>query len=269
MNYTIRPLNTGSISSNPRTYLYHHSVHNFYKDKLDQNVDGPCFCFLVCGENEKILVDTGMSDTERANKYHHPGSVQGPGQAIYEQLDALKIGCEEITRVIFTHLHWDHVYYSGLFTKAKFYVQRKEYEYALDPIALYHKSYEDKAIGIAHKQFEGCDLTLLDGEAEILPGIRVYPSPGHSVGHQCVEIDTEEGTYTVVGDAIFTLDNLKPIPEIHYSVTPAARYVDINDWWYSVERILSRIVDVDHVLATHDATLVERVKERPVWGKKA
>ena len=268
MNYLIRPLDTGMVTSDPKTYTYHHTVHRFYKDKLNEITENPCFCFLVYGGDKKILIETGMADTERANKYHHPGSIQGEGQAVYEQLAALGIDCSEITHVIFTHLHWDHVYYCKRFVNAKFYVQRTEFEYAQHPIPVYHKSYEDKAIGIQEKQFDGLDFTLIDDEMEVLPGIRTYLTPGHSVGHQCVEVDTEDGTYTIVGDAVFSLDNLKPVPELHYSVTPVARCVDINDWWYSAERIVSRMGDLDHVLATHDAGLKERVKNQPVIGGK-
>lgn len=266
MNYQIRPLNTGMVVSDPKTYYYHHSIHRFYKDKLGDTIQAPCFAFLITGGDYRILVDTGMSDTERAGKYHHPGSVQAPGEAIYEQLKKVGIGCENITHVIFTHLHWDHVYYCKRFVNAKFYAQRKEYEYAQKPIAIYDKSYEDKAIGIPEKQFDGLDITLIDDEEELLPGIRTYLTPGHSVGHQAVEVDTADGAYTLVGDAVFTMDNLKPIPEIDYEVSPVARYVDINAWWYSAVKIKNRMVDLDHVLATHDANLLERTKTQPVFG---
>lgn len=266
MNFKIRPLNTGMVTSNPKNYTYHHSVHKYHSDCLDEIWKCPCFCFLVYAGDEKILVDTGMADTERAGKYHHPGSIQEEDQAVYRQLEALGISCEEITRVIFTHLHWDHVYYCGKFVNAKFYVQRKEYEYSCHPIPIYHKSYEDPAIGIDRKQFDGIEFEFIDDEAEIIPGIRTYLTPGHSVGHQCVEVDTEKGTYTIVGDAVFALNNLDPIPEIHYEVTPVARFVDINDWWNSAVKIKERIVDIDHVLATHDISLKEKIKQTPVFG---
>ena len=44
----------------------------------------------------------------------------------------------------YTHLHWDHVYYTPMFKNAKLYAQRKEYEFALNPIPLYYKSYADQ-----------------------------------------------------------------------------------------------------------------------------
>ena len=51
-------------------------------------------------------------------------------------------------------------------------------------------------------------------------GVRVFETPGHSIGHQSVEIDTAAGRYICCGDAIFIMDNTKPIEEIHYDITP-------------------------------------------------
>ena len=89
----------------------------------------------------------------------------------------------------------------------KLYAQRKEYEFALNPIPLYYKSYEEPHLGI-HPQWEGREFVLLDGECEVLDGISVYPTPGHSVGHQTVVVNTKEGQFHCCGDLIFTYDNL-------------------------------------------------------------
>ena len=70
-------------------------------------------------------------------------------------------------------------------------------------------------------------MELLEGEAEIMPGVRVFETPGHSIGHQSVEIDTATGRYICCGDAIFIMDNTKPIEEIHYDITPPNRFSDI------------------------------------------
>mgnify|MGYP000641763391 CR=1 FL=1 len=67
------------------------------------------------------------------------------------------------------------------FTNAKFYVNKKEYEFAMDPIPLYYKSYEAPQLGIT-RPFEGIKMELLEGEAEIMPGVRVFETPGHSIG---------------------------------------------------------------------------------------
>ena len=151
------------------------------------------------------------------------------------------------------------------YTIGVLYAQRKEYEFAMNPIPLYYKSYEYKDLGI-EAPFIGVKFELIDGEAEIVPGVRVYPTPGHSPGHQAVEVDTKDGTYHCVGDAIFLLDNLKPVPQIHYDLTPTARFANIVEWWESVREIKRRCPDVKMVLPAHEPTLIERFKETPVLG---
>ena len=75
--YTITPINTGMVNSNKANYLYHNSTHKYYD--VEGNIQLPVTVFLVQSEDKKILIDTGMSSTEIANKYHHPGSVQPEG----------------------------------------------------------------------------------------------------------------------------------------------------------------------------------------------
>ena len=86
--------------SNKANYLYHNSTHKYYD--VEGNIQLPVTVFLVQSEDRKILIDTGMSSTEIANKYHHPGSVQPEGYAIYEQLEKMGISCDEITDIIYT-----------------------------------------------------------------------------------------------------------------------------------------------------------------------
>ena len=189
-NYTIKPIITGYTNISKGTHLYHHSVHKFYD--VEGYTELPVTIFLVQGNGKNILIDTGMSNTEIAGKYHHPGSYQPEGKAVFEQLETMGMSCGDIDTIIFTHLHWDHVYYLNKFPNAKLYVQKSEYECAVNPIPLYYKSYEYPVLGLT-PQFDGRDFTLLEGECEIFDGIGVYLSTGHSVGHQTITVNTKDG----------------------------------------------------------------------------
>lgn len=262
--YTITPINTGMVNSNKANYLYHNSTHKYYD--VEGNIQLPVTVFLVQSEDRKILIATGMSSTEIANKYHHPGSVQPEGYAIYEQLEKMGISCDEITDIIYTHLHWDHVYYTPMFKNAKLYAQRKEYEFALNPIPLYYKSYEEPHLGI-HPQWEGREFVLLDGECEVLDGISVYPTPGHSVGHQTVVVNTKEGQFHCCGDLIFTYDNLKPCPDIFYDITPPSRFVNIVEEWHSIEELKKRAKSQEFILPTHAPEMIDLINSGRIIGK--
>ncbi|MCR5372135.1 MAG: N-acyl homoserine lactonase family protein [Solobacterium sp.] len=264
--YTITTLNTGIVTASKRNYLYHNTTHKFYlKPDEDDTAYLPVACFYVEGGGRKIMVDTGMSSTEIADKYHHPGSVQNEGQKVTDQLASIGVDPAEITDIIFTHLHWDHVYYLSAFPNAKLYVQRKEYEYAKNPIPLYYKSYEDPRLTIEpriHPQWEGREFVLLDGEAEVFDGISVYPTPGHSVGHQNVVVHTRNGDYHLAGDLIFTLDNLKSVPEIGYEITPPSRFVNINETWNSIVELKNRAASPEFVLCAHAPEMLELVGKK-------
>ena len=262
--YTITPIITGFTNTNKAQYLYHHSVHKYYD--TEGSVKLPVTTFLVQGNGKMIMIDTGMSNTEIAGKYHHPGSEQPEGYAIYEQFAKRGLDPADITDIIFTHLHWDHVYYLDRFKNAKLHANRKEYEFALNPIPLYYKSYEYPALGI-EPQFKGREFTLYDGEAEIYEGISVYPSPGHSIGHQTVTVNTTEGVYHCCGDLIFTFDNLKPIPEIFYDITPPGRFLDIVESWHSIADLKKRAASQDFILPTHAPEMIDIANSGRVFGK--
>ena len=265
MGLTVRPINTGFVTTIPKEYLYHHSVAAYLPHIPDKRIEMPCFAFLVEGGEKLLLVDTGMAWTERANKYHHPNSHQPSGMSIVEQLAKIGYKTKDIDIVVFTHLHWDHIYYMNEFTHAEFYVNEKEYEFALNPIPLYYKSYEHPALGIS-RPFEGIKMNTISGETQIMPGVRVFETPGHSPGHQCVEIDTKDGSYICCGDAIFTLDNINPIEEIHYDLTPPGRYANIIETWKSIALLKERVAHTDLLLPCHEASLLERVKAKPIFG---
>ncbi|WP_320128543.1 N-acyl homoserine lactonase family protein [uncultured Sphaerochaeta sp.] len=262
MNYTITPINTGFVSTNKATYFYHNSVHKYYD--VVGNVNAPVAVFLVEGNGKKILIDTGMCDSATASKYHHAGSVQPEGFAIQDQLAKMGMDCSEITDIIFTHLHWDHVYNINHFPQATLYVQKTEYEYATNPIPLYYKSYEFPELGL-NPPFSGREFVLLEGNVEVFEGISVYLTPGHSVGHQNVIISTKDGEYHCCGDLIFTFDNLKECKEMHYDITPPGRFADINGLWASIRDMKAR-VSQEFILPTHDPLILEYIEQHRVLG---
>ncbi|MFZ7133176.1 MAG: N-acyl homoserine lactonase family protein [Eubacteriales bacterium] len=262
---TVRPINTGYVTTIPKEYLYHHSVTKYYPEVSDQRIEMPCFTFLIEGGEKLILVDTGMSWSERASEYHHLNSRQPEGMAIYEQLEKIGYHTEDVDIVIFTHLHWDHCYYANKFTNADLYVHEIEYATAINPIPLYYKSYEHPKLGIT-RQFQGLDFIKVSGEVEIAKGVRVFETPGHSPGHMSVEVDTEKGCYICAGDSVFVPDNLKPVPEMHYNLTPPGRFYDIIKTWKSIELQQHKMQDASFILCCHDAELEEIIKKTPVLG---
>jgi N-acyl homoserine lactone hydrolase len=129
-----------------------------------------------------VLVDTGMID-----------STPELDAAWGVRFDPEKIP-RDVACVINTHLHFDHCGGNRLFAGVPIHVQRAEREAARQP---------DYTIP-EWAEFEGVTYVEHDGEAEIVPGVRVLPTPGHSPGHQSVLVDTEDGLVVVAGDVGYT-----------------------------------------------------------------
>jgi N-acyl homoserine lactone hydrolase len=96
--------------------------------------------------------------------------------------------------VINTHLHFDHCGGNRLFAGTPIHVQRAEREAARA---------EDYTIP-AWVEFEGATYVEHDREAEILTGVRVLSTPGHTPGHQSVLVDTDDGLVVLAGDVGYT-----------------------------------------------------------------
>lgn len=244
MNYTIRFLQTGY------QYLDKGNYATFRKG-TGTILEMPVFSFLLEGGGRRILVDTGMSDTEHSVRYHHDGR-QEEGQAIHLQLEKLGFSCDAIDTIIFTHLHWDHCYNLEHFPNARLIASRKEYEFAMDPLPFYWASYEyPPATGLT-PPFAGRKFDLTEGEEEIYEGIRVIPTPGHSPGSISVLVDTVAGPYILTGDLMFLRENMEPDPEHGWPFMPPGRFCNIIEVWHSMEKVLSLAPSHDHVLMTHD-----------------
>ena len=307
MNYKIRPLNSGYIPTKPLEYWYHFSCSKYIEkygltNELDQLPD---FTFLIEGGDKLILVDTGMSWNEHADKYHHGPSMQRPGvDDIESRLAQAGYKPEDVDIVIFTHLHWDHVFYIEKFVNARFIVNEVEWNYAHNPVSLHFKSYcrpiickdgdvtykdqfiapydiVDEAAGInVPARFE-----TVRGEVEIVPGVTVFESFGHSPGSMSVMVQTEKGPYFCVGDAVFVMGNIDApqdmVEKLHYDICPPGRYVDMVAAWQGIREFLRRCnrAGVDpykHLLLAHDVILSAAVEayeadhnnQLPVIGTK-
>lgn len=207
--------------------------------------------FLVFSEDEKVIIDTGPSAPSMTAKFHKPVS-QTPEQTLEVQLRQLRTGFDEIKIVINTHLHWDHCYGNSRFKKARFYVQKREMDYARDPLPTSAQMYEARQEGIV-PPFEGIDFELLEGDMELAPGIRVMLTPGHTPGIQAVCVQTREGMYIIAGDTIPLFENLN-VPD-HDPLIPSGNFIDLKEYFTSLDRIKAL---GGTILPGHDPKVMEK-----------
>jgi N-acyl homoserine lactone hydrolase len=158
------------------------AVH--YGDVLVEGERWPGFLHVIDHPGGRVLVDTGLIDsTPELDREWSPRFDP----------DAIP---RDVACVINTHLHFDHCGGNRLFAGVPIYVQRIEREAAK----------EDDYTVPRWVEFDGARYVELDGEAEVVPGVRVVPTPGHSPGHQSVLVETYEGLVVVAGDVAYTWD---------------------------------------------------------------
>ena len=181
----------------------------------------PILSTAIYSEAGKVLVDTGVADPEWVNKEIAPFH-----QAKDERMEvALKNGLgwnpEEVDVVINTHLHHDHCANNSLFKNARFIVQRREWDYAFNPLAIHKSIYAQEYFGKGAVNY--FSWVHVDGEEEIMPGVKVFLTPGHTKGHQSVLVNTAEGPLCVAGDACNLVENIEGMlpPSITTSIEEA------------------------------------------------
>lgn len=251
-NFVITPLRTGTIIVDKGQYITRGI-------DVGKHVPIPATAWYLTDGSHKVLVDTGMCRTELAD-WHHPGSCQAAGEAIQDQVRALGVDPADIDLIVFTHLHWDHCHNVDQFPNARLMVSQAELDWARKPHPLYYKSYEDARVGQV-APFQGKEFETVTGEAELVPGIAVFPTVGHTPGHQSVAVETTEGTHVITGDACFAYVNLeRASPTLRFTIM--GRVIDLLAAWRSLEVIAERAAVV---LPAHDET-VFALRSYPLVG---
>jgi glyoxylase-like metal-dependent hydrolase (beta-lactamase superfamily II) len=167
-------------------------------------------CLLIHTGRHNILVETGIGDKFDA-KF---GDIYGVDHSrrLPDELRKLGLDLEDIDIVINTHLHFDHCGWNvrcadgklvPTFPRAKYFVQRGEWEDAHNPTERNRASYIKDFFAAAEAQTE-----LLDGDAEIVPGVRVEVAAGHTRCMQCVHVESEGETAFFPSDLVPTAAHL-------------------------------------------------------------
>ena len=251
---SIIPLNVGSSRSD-------HSMATLRK-KLGVVRDNRFCAYYIEGAEKRILVDTGPSDQEHALKWHKEiNPAISPDQNIVVALDRIGVKAEEIEIVLLTHLHYDHAFNLKEFKNAEIYVAREELSYALMPLPPHYFSYENWKIGLTPYFISSIErMKILELEPqEVFKKITMIPTPGHSLGHMSVVVETSQGPYVICGDAAIIRENLVGDPARHVPYTMVGLYMDFVATWKSLETI-DKIVggDVSRVLPGHDPSVFEK-----------
>ena len=203
---TISTISDGAITL-PGSLSFDTSMPSSELDKILKDFDlskdeltRECNLTLYESGTKKVLFDAGAGID----------FLSGMGTLI-DSLDAIDLSTDDITDVVFTHAHPDHIWgvlddFDDLtFQNANYHMGRTEWEYWFDPETV-NKVREDRvamAVG-AKRRLEAVEenINLFDGNDEIIDGIKALLTPGHSPGHMSFEVGKSSQKALIIGDAL-------------------------------------------------------------------
>ena len=180
--------------------------------------DLPCYAYLLDDGTTRVIVDSGPDAAASAELYE----VRGDGRAaILAALAAAGLEPESVDVLVHTHLHQDHVQNDALFPRAQVVVQGRELDEAVacevrclalsgrararlaagsyrrsQAAGLWYVGVSDWLAGVGDR------LRRVDGRVDLLPGLTLVPSAGHTGGHQSVLVQTGDGPVCIAGDVV-------------------------------------------------------------------
>jgi len=174
--------------------------------------------------------------------------------------------------VVNGHLHFDNIGGKGLFPGVPIFVQQTEWDVAHAGGATYRADRVDFDV-LDWIDFPGANYRRVDGEHEVVSGIRLFPTPGHTPGHQAVLIETDQGLAVVAGQLPYDHVEWEWIRTEHSMLhgatgDPLQNVVVGDPETYLASAI--RLVELDprHVHFTHDPIAWRQRDEpplAPIW----
>jgi N-acyl homoserine lactone hydrolase len=187
-----------------------------------------------------ILVDTGVGwPTELLKEWKIVNRHAADVLAEHDLSPA------DVRIVINSHLHFDHCGQNAVFKHAPFYIQRSELD----------RARSEKSDVSEWFDFAGARFELVDGDAQIAEGVRVVATPGHTVGHQSVIVDTPDGGAVMIGDAAYTADIYQQADNADLSKW-RGQYSDRDAWSDSLHKLHG--MQPHSVHFCHDTKVVSR-----------
>jgi glyoxylase-like metal-dependent hydrolase (beta-lactamase superfamily II) len=186
-------------------------------------------CFLIRHPKGMLIWDAGLGDKIAENKSGIDDSANGVHLSVAvklaDQLKALDLTPADITYVAFSHFHFDHTGNAGLFAHSTWIVNRAELAYAQQmpvPFGI------DPGIAAATKEAK---MQMIDGDYDVFRdgSVRILKTPGHTPGHQSLEIKLKKsGTVLLSGDLYHLRDSRKfrLVPPINYERADTLASID-------------------------------------------
>lgn len=207
--------------------------------------------FVVLGESRTILVDTGSEDKSLLGAFE--ARNLRPPILLLEQIG---IHREEITDILLTHAHWDHIGCISQFPNARIWIQTREFDHVCSLLSDGREAFINgyravDASALVEIKKQG-RVVLIKGDREILPCLwALAVENGHTPGSQFVAIKTKAGIVVLGGDNAYLYENIDK--EI-----PIGATLNRKNSKRAIRRMLNVASFPDLVIPGHDPEVFER-----------
>jgi glyoxylase-like metal-dependent hydrolase (beta-lactamase superfamily II) len=194
----VEALNVGWISSPAAVYRQ--------GEDPSVRIRFPVPAYLIETDSERILIDAGLHPGAVADPAAFYGPAAGMFELEQEQSVAELLDMDTLTRIVLTHLHFDHAGALSLLPPSvPLVIQRREWEAAHDRAAVKRNFFYPRDYAAA----EDRELVLVDGDHDLLGdgSVELLLTPGHTPGHQSVRVGEKLVIGADVGHFAVTLDD--------------------------------------------------------------
>jgi len=225
----------------------------YYRYQAYGEPDGPqrldYFFWIVRRPDETILVDTGF-DPEVGRRRGRTCLIE-PAEAMAQ----LGVGPETVSRIVLTHLHYDHTGNLDLFPDAELLVAARELDFWFGPLARraqFAHAVEASELGLVLAAVDAGRVRRLEGGEEIAEGVHAVFLGGHSPGQIALGIDARHGWVVLASDALHFYEELE-------RDRPFGVLADLAEMYeaYDTLRELSGAPGA-HLVPGHDAEVMTR-----------
>jgi glyoxylase-like metal-dependent hydrolase (beta-lactamase superfamily II) len=225
----------------------------------DEKIDSIYAMWLIRGGGRNILFDSGFH-RERWFKVWTITNYLRPDEAV----KLAGIQPEEVTDVVISHAHWDHMGGIDLFPKATVWIQKEEFHYytgdAWQPGGQHGGIDAEDAAELVRVNTQG-RLRLVDGDnVEIFPGIRAYTGGRHTYGSQYLRVEGNP-PFVLASDNCYLYRNLA-----EHKASDTFSKADYPANIKNQERMIQLAGSPDRVIPGHDALQFQKF---PTQGRVA
>jgi glyoxylase-like metal-dependent hydrolase (beta-lactamase superfamily II) len=224
----------------------------YWNEGWNEDIERNYYIWVIKGKGENIIVDTGTAVTTAEKK-----KLKGYINPV-EVLARIGVNGSNVSKVIVTHIHFDHVggieMFPKAFPNAAYYVQKKEFDFwTKHPVAKRRPflAVSDEQANKTFAALKGTNkLKLITGDQKIMPGIELLLAPGHTVGLQAVAVNTAKGTSIVASDCAHIARSFK-------EDNPSCLITDMVAWMESYDKLRAKASSIDLIFPGHDVMMLQ------------